>query len=93
MHAHRSVDEVRLEDDLGRRWRLWRNEPIGPGTVIQHVPDLSIPMGNTLASGNITATIRAWAWNGFSESAFLWSDLEREHDVYVESAPVTFSLP
>ena len=85
-HTRGGLVRVLLTDDNGRSWALWRPDPTGdPGSVDLFVPDLATVGGSPLADGTLTVSISAWAWAGFDAGAFLWSDLEREHDLFSHS--------
>jgi hypothetical protein len=85
-HTRGGLVRVLLTDDNGRSWALWRPDPTGdPGSVDLFVPDLASVGGSPLADGTLTVSISAWAWAGFDAGAFLWSDLEREHDLFSHS--------
>lgn len=84
---------VELTDSAGRRWAIFAPDPsdaAGPDVVV-HVPDLAgiFP----LAPGDLSARISAWSWPGLDLSQFLWSDIEREHDLFVHSIGQTFTPP
>jgi hypothetical protein len=73
-----------------RAWTLYR--VAGDGGTIR-VPDLAAGGGVPLPDGTISATLAAFAWDGFEPSLFLWSDVEREHDAFTVAAPVSFQQP
>ena len=80
--------EVRLTDDAGRAWHLWRTDaPDGLAPLSIHFPDLG-PTGSALGAG-LDGAVEVWAWPALDPAAFLWSDLEREHDVFVSAKPVS----
>jgi hypothetical protein len=80
--------EVRLEDDAGRAWHLWRADAAGgPAPLGVHFPDLGTS-GSALGAG-LDGTAEVWAWPALDPAAFLWSDLEREHDVFASAKPVS----
>jgi hypothetical protein len=82
---------VELEDDAGRRWVVWTPDPPGSGTVSVHLPD--IVGGAGLLDGSIDCQIEAFAWPSLSTQEFLWSDVEREHDLFSFSEPFSFDQP
>ena len=41
----------------------------------------------------VACVVEAWAWAGFDETGFLFSDIEREHDRFSASAPISFTKP
>jgi hypothetical protein len=78
-----------LTDSQGRHWILWRTDEIdGDETLTMHVPDLG-PDG--LANGLVSAQLSAWTWPDFDPSAFLWTDIEREYDLFAHAFPRTFT--
>lgn len=87
--------ELRLQDSAGAVWHVWRvDAPDGAATLPVHVPDLTGGGGGRLASGDLRASARVWAWPDLDPGAFLWSDLAREHDAFVVSAEaVVATLP
>jgi hypothetical protein len=85
---------VTLSDDSGRAWRLYVADPDDASpTVRVHAPDLLASGGVGLSDGTLHATIEAFAWSGFAWDAFFWTDVEREHDAFAQSAPFSFSKP
>lgn len=84
---------IELTDSASRRWTIFRADPTdaqGPDVVV-HVPDLAgiFP----LASGDLSARISAWSWATLDLSQFLWTDIEREHDLFVHSIGQSFTPP
>ncbi|MCZ6598135.1 MAG: hypothetical protein O7B99_10885, partial [Planctomycetota bacterium] len=90
--AQTGLYRVTLIDQNGRRWILWRDDPPDPDTAFVHLPDLS-PTGTPLADGPITCFVTGWAWPTLSLDAFLFSDVEREHDIFCETSPIVFTQP
>ncbi len=77
----------------GRGWALWRFDPAGSGDVTTLVPDIGLDFGGTpLGAGTATMAISAWAWQDFDPTAFLWTDIEREHEVFAHTAPAAFVI-
>lgn len=87
---------VTLADGVGRRWRLLLPDPADGATTLVHLPDLAgvgtLP-GVPLSDGVIACTVQAYAWPGFDAAEFLLSDVEREHDLFAQSAPISFNQP
>ncbi len=78
-----------LTDSAGRHWFLWRTDELdGDDTLTMHVPDLG-PDG--LSNGLMSGQLSAWTWPDFDPTAFLWSDIEREYDLFAHAVPVTFT--
>ena len=85
-----------LRDTAGRRWILWRFD--GPGSAdvslrVVDVGDAGIAGLAGLADGNIAASAAAFAWQGFSATDLLWSDVEREFELFSRTAEVLFQKP
>jgi hypothetical protein len=85
--------EVILTDALGRRWHLWRGDAPDGGDLTVRVPDLSGTAAIGLSPGPTACTISAFAWPSLSPSEFLWSDVEREHDLFAATKSVSFTVP
>ncbi|MEM9799680.1 MAG: carboxypeptidase-like regulatory domain-containing protein [Planctomycetota bacterium] len=74
-----------------RRWILWgldTSDAAGP--LLLSVPEIASQGGMPLADGAQTAEVRLWG-APIDRGQFLWSDLEREHEVFGRAAPVTFT--
>jgi hypothetical protein len=83
-----------LTDERGRRWFVWTvDPPDAAGAVLVHVPEIASEGGNPLANGELEVELSAFAWPSLDTSAFLWTDIEREQDVFAHSAPVTITQP
>jgi hypothetical protein len=92
--AQEGLYRVVLTDGAGRAWRLWRPDLLDAvGDMLVHVPDLSGAGGSTLLNGTVSVTLSTWSWGGLDPTAFLWTDVEREHDYFSHAAPLTFSQP
>ena len=76
----------------GRDWVLYRRAAGGANRTI-HVPDLVAVGGSGLPNGPIDCTVEAYEWSGLDPTQFLFSDVEREHDRFAQSAPITFDKP
>jgi len=76
----------------GRSWELYRTIGGGTSRTIR-VVDLVASSGVGLPDGPVACTIEGWAWPGFDPTAFLFSDVDREHDQFAQSAPITFFQP
>jgi hypothetical protein len=89
----KALYRVRLTDSLGRGWTIYLPDPSdaqGPD-VVAHVPDLAGTF--PLAPGALDARISAWSWPGLDPAEFLWTDIEREHDLFVHSIGQSFTPP
>ena len=88
------IYRVLVTDSAGRRWTIWRTDrPDADGGGVVHVP--FVGPGNTLplAAGTLRAQISTFAWPGFDPASFLWSDVEREHDLYSHAIRAPFTAP
>lgn len=79
---------VRAIDSAGRRWTLLREDPPDGFVPFVHLPDIGSDGGVPLADGAVTLTVEAYGWPGFDVLSFLFSDIEREHDFFSETAPL-----
>jgi hypothetical protein len=84
---------VRLLDDEGRGWDLWRVDPTGTADVHVRVADPALLGGTGLADTTLVLEASAWAWTGLSPGAFLWTDLERDFELFSQAARFTFEKP
>ena len=91
--AQPGLYRVDLEDTAGRAWTLWRPDKAGLTNVQVRVPDPADAGGTGLATGNLSVRISAFAWPTLDITRFLWSDVEREHDLFARAAPVTLTKP
>ena len=83
----------RVQGPGARAWTLWRPDPAGSATVTTLVPDIGGDFGGTpLAPGSATLRISVYAWRGLNLTDFLWTDLEREHEVFAHTIAVPFTL-
>ena len=76
-----------------RRWTVWTPDPPGVGTVRVHLPEIVSSGGVPLTTGMIGAQIAAFAWPTLDLGEFLWSDVEREHDLFSFSRAFLFNQP
>lgn len=84
---------VELVDAAQRRWILWRFDPAGAADVAVRVVDVADGGLVGLADGTLSATVAAYAWNGFDATDLLWSDVERRFELFARAAPVQFQKP
>jgi hypothetical protein len=92
--AEPGIYRVTLTDSTGVSWTIYRPDApdsAGPN-VIAHLPYASASNMIPLAPGPVQCQISAFAWPGFDITQFLWSDLEREHDLYSHTASVTIPM-
>jgi hypothetical protein len=93
--APAGLHHVLLSASDGRRWHVWLpipNEGSAASATVW-LPPIEGSGGEPLVSGPVSAVVESLTWPGFDPSQFLWSDLEREYDVRVRSAPVAFTQP
>jgi len=92
--AQPGIYKVTLTDVTSRRWTLWRlDRANATGDMRIHVPDIALEGGVPLANGTISCQISGYAWRTMTPVRFLWTDIQREHDLYVHAATVTYSQP
>ncbi|NOT29236.1 MAG: hypothetical protein HOP15_02175, partial [Planctomycetes bacterium] len=84
---------VELVDTSGRGWTLWRFDPSGAVAVPIRVVDVGDAGAAGLADGNLRTFASAFAWGSLSPTAFLWSDVEREFELFARAAEFTFTKP
>ena len=94
-YGEQGLYRVVLTDSALRRWTIYRfdaPDASGPDVTL-HV--VYVGPGNTLplASGTLQCQVSAYAWPGFVPAQFLWSDIEREHDLYSHAIPVAITPP
>jgi hypothetical protein len=89
----RGIYRVRITDASGLSWTLYVPDPpdAAGGTVVVHLPNLGGVF--PLASGSAGIAISGWSWPGLDFTRFLWTDLEREHDLSFHLVAQTRSLP
>jgi len=87
-----------LRDSTGRQWTIWRPDPPTSGgngvdSVSARVADIGFFSGTTLAAGPTTCRVSAFAWESPTASldTFMWTDVEREHEVFAHTFPVVFT--
>lgn len=79
----------------GRQWVLWRPDQnnLAGQPVTVHVPDISLSGGSSLLDDALTVSVSAFAWAGYDAQDFLWSDVEREYDLFSHTLPRPFNAP
>ncbi len=87
------LHRVRIEDTTNRAWLLYLSDPADGAAPEVHLPNIALSGGTPLTSGSLTATVESFTYPAFDPGNFLWSDLEREFDLYTKSAPITFTQP
>jgi hypothetical protein len=89
----RGIYRVRISDSTGLGWTLYVPDPpdAAGGNVVVHLPDLAGVF--PLASGPAGVAIAGWSWPGLDLSRFLWTDIDREHDLSFHLVAQTRSLP
>lgn len=87
---------VELRDSTGRGWLLWRFDPPGTADVELRVVDVGDAgvMGVVgLMDGALRSSASAFAWSSLTGTDFLWSDVEREFQLFSRAAELTFQKP
>lgn len=84
---------VELLDESGRGWILWRFDAAGAADVEIRVVDVAAEGGVGLDDGELSSTAAAFAWSSLVSTAFLWSDVEREFELFSRAAPRMFFKP
>ena len=85
--------KVELIGAAVRRWTVWTPDSPGSGTVSVHLPDIAAIGGQPLVGGTVVCRIAAFAWPTLDTDEFLWSDVDREHDLFSFSRPFSFDQP
>ncbi len=89
----RGLYKVTLTGTDDRKWVLYRpdqNNVMGQAVRV-HAPDISALGGSLLPDSDIVVSVSAYAWNGFDLTDFLWTDIEREYDLFAHALPSTFN--
>ncbi len=84
---------VELVDTAGRGWVLWRFDQAGTADVEIRVVDVGDAGGVGLLDGDLDSTASAFAWSSLAGTDFLWSDVEREFELFSRAATLTFQKP
>ncbi len=76
-----------------RKWVLYRPDQnnLQGQPVSVHVPDISPLGGSSFPAGAITASVSAFAWEDYDAQDFLWTDVEREYDLFSHTLPTVFN--
>lgn len=88
------IYRVTLTDVDGLSWTIYCPDPpdsAGPDVTV-HLPYAGPGNVIPLAPGPVECQISAFAWPGFDIAQFLWTDIDREHDLYSYSAPTTIPM-
>ena len=86
---------VTVTDGLGAAWTVWAIDPPDSNGPVVSVRLPLIGAGGTLPllSGDVDVQVSAFAWSTFDALEFLWSDVEREFDLFSHAATVTATPP
>lgn len=87
--ASRGLHRAVLQDGNDRRWHVWRLDLAGSPITLR-LPDVTPAGGVPLADGPMTVRVSAFSWSSFASDAFLWTDLEREPELYAHSREYAF---
>jgi hypothetical protein len=82
---------VTLLSDSGRAWTLYRFTAAAGATHSVHTPDILSAGGTPLPAGVVSCSAAAFAWPTFDRTLFAFTDIEREQDLFAESASFDFS--
>ena len=84
-----------IQEDVvgGRSWTIWRPDPTGDTTVSARVPDVTDFLATPLADGPMTCRVSAYAWTSLDLTSFLWTDVDREYEVFAHTLPIPFMQP
>ena len=89
----RGIYRITLTSRGGRAYTLWlpdQNNLAGQPVRV-HVPDISGLGGSSLEDAGLTVSVSAFAWSGFDLQDFLWTDVEREYDLFSHTIPTPFN--
>ncbi|WP_145196829.1 hypothetical protein [Planctomycetes bacterium Poly30] len=82
---------VHLTDSTGRTWTLvGLDTDDAGGDILMSLPDIAAQGGTPLMGGQITAEVEAFGAD-LDRGEFLWTDLERSHELFSRAAAVTFT--
>ncbi len=89
----RGIYRVRITDATGLSWTLYVPDPpdAAGGNVVVHLPNLGGVF--PLVSGSAQIAISGWSVPGLDLTRFLWTDIDREHDLSFHLVAQTRSLP
>ena len=87
------LHRVRIADSAGRAWSLYLSDPADGASPEVHLPNIALSGGTPLTSGSLSATVESFSYPTFDLGNFLWTDIEREFDLYTKSAPIAFTQP
>jgi hypothetical protein len=79
----------------GGRWVIWTTDPPdanGPEVQV-HLPFLGPGPDFPLAAGDLGCRISLFAWPALDQASYLWSDVEREFDLFSHSKLLTVTPP
>ena len=81
---------VTLTAATGRAWTLYRLAGAGASNSV-HTPDILSAGGTPLPAGTVSCSAAAFAWPTFDRTQFTFTDIEREQELFAESAPLDFT--
>ncbi len=89
------IYRVTLSDGSGLKWTLFKADPpdAGGGVAILHVPYIGTVDPLPFPPGTIDFQGSAYAWESLDLSSFLWTDIERECEVYAHTSASSFTPP
>ena len=86
---------VTLTDALGGRWVIWTSDPPdvnGPEVQVR-LPLIGPGSTFPMAPGDLDCRISLFAWPALDPAVFLWTDVDREYDLFSHSAPLIVTPP
>jgi hypothetical protein len=84
---------VELRDEAGRGWTLWRFDQAGTADVQVRVVDSADAGGVGLDDGILVSSVAAFAWSSLVPADFLWTDVEREFELFSRTEQISFAKP
>lgn len=86
--AEQGIYKVSLTDSTGLEWTIWRldaADAAGPN-AIANLPFVGVGSTLPLAAGALSIRVSAYAWPTFDSANFMWTDVEREFDLFAHTA-------
>lgn len=94
--SEQGIYRATVTDSSGRSWTIWGlDQPDASGPLgVLHLPKVGAGGTVPLATGTWSVRMSAFAWTTFDATSFLWSDIEREYDLFSHATAVDVtSLP
>lgn len=86
---------VTITDLSGRAWTIWRSDMLDTidSVATVHLPFIGTGATFPLTPGDLSSQISAFAWPTLDPASFLWTDVEREFELYSHSLSETLTPP